>query len=167
MSETGPFRCIDGKGGWLEVRRVTFISGGLPVMATGTQGYAVDPSEIALITKAIYEAARVPVPEMTGTGKWRPYESSMLAVSRNGKQVHLELDRVNGGGVSFPPEKAREMAGVLLALADEADAEPSLEEIGELESVLREATGRREPDDMMTGLARAVLLAGWKRGAAS
>lgn len=170
--EMDPYRIVDGKGGWLEVRRVTFISGGLPVVATGGQGFAVDPLEIPEITRAMYEAAGHKPPAMLGRpetcangtptaiGRVYPYRSA------KGPLVGFGGEFPGGASVLIKPHEARQAAAVLVAYADAAEPEPDPAEVEELTGVLLAA----DPEETCTrasleALARAALLAGWKREA--
>jgi hypothetical protein len=171
-----PFRLVDGKGGWLEVRRVTFISGGLPVLSTGGLGFAVDPMEIPAITAKLYEAAGHQPPVMLG----RPDLDAMRSSDGGIRFGDLLLCKTALGEVAFavhPAGKtvttfavleaaqARLAAAATVALADEPP-ELDPEEVDKLACLVMETLN---PGAMgIAGarpLARKILLAGWKREA--
>lgn len=54
-----PYRLVDGKGAWLEVRNVTLVDGVRCGIATSGQAFIVDPAEIEGIARAMREACGV------------------------------------------------------------------------------------------------------------
>jgi hypothetical protein len=158
----------DGKGGRLEIRGVTFASGGLPVVVTGEQGFAVDPGEIPEITAKLYEAAGSVPPVMLGRpdipdgASWSPWQDCPLTVAVDGGKVR-QMWR-DGPSLSMTPAQARQHAAALVVLADRAEAEPDPAEVEALTDVLRE-TYQRDNHVSFPDHARAILLAGWKREA--
>lgn len=137
----------------------------------------VDPSAVPAAALALYEAAGLPAPVILPrvmhplSGPWRLSEGSTLTASCYGKQVRIAFDQVNGPASAFPPAEARELAAVLVALADQAEAEPDPAEVEELAEAIRAAI---HPDAPRLGLrptdsdriaARTALQ--WKREAGS
>jgi hypothetical protein len=130
--------------------------------------WVADPLLAPDLCRAICEAAGTLPPVMLG----RPDLAAVLDADGFASFRGLSARRSADGGVTFSvagnsetlsAPQVRHLAAIAVALADEP--EPTLAEVDELESVLREATGRHDPDDTMTGIALAVLRAGWKREA--
>jgi hypothetical protein len=145
----------------------------------GQHSAYLEPSAVPAAALALYEAAGLPEPLILPRvmpplgGPWRPEKGAALWAARVRAGNAPGEVRVGWGGAGpyedMTPAKAREMAAVLAALADEADAEPDLAEVDELAEVIRaglyppsKEIGLR-PDDADRAAARAVLLAGWKR----
>jgi hypothetical protein len=163
----GDYRRVDDSGGWLEVRRIMTVHGARCAIAVGGQPFFVDPLEIDEHARAMYEAAGVPSPVTLERPDLGPTPRTHLF---RGLDVYRSADdgvtfAIGGNRETLSASLVRQMAAVAVALADAG--EPDQAEVDALESVLREASGRHDPDDTMTGIARAILAAGYRREAAS
>lgn len=136
-------------------------NGGAVVQVTDPVGLLVDSGAFPAVVAALYIAAGLPAPvvlerpELPGdTTMFRGY-----AVSRyNGSlTIGIEAERRN-----FSPAEARELAAVIAARADEADAkvpEPDPEDVEALRVLLRREMAS---DGSTADIARALLRAGCK-----
>jgi hypothetical protein len=132
-------------------RRAAFMAAYADAVEAGPNRAGADP-----------EAPRPDSP-LDGDGKWRPYGGSLLTAERFGRQVRVSFDVANGAASSFPPAKARETAAALVALADEAEAEPDPAEVEALAKAMHIAvceSGTRcvqKPEDDELKRARTAI----------
>lgn len=162
LSETGAVLRVDFAG-HVAMLKVTGKNGGEAWVPVG-------PLEIPAITSAMYQACgqRPPVildcPETRD--EYRAMPGSALKVSRNGTLVRVEWDVACGVASNLPPGNARQFGAAIIALADEAEAEPDPADVDELAVLLMDALN---PGTTGIGgarpLARAILAAGYRRGA--
>jgi len=73
-----------------------------------TATVTVPASEVPSAALALYEAAGLTfrmfesgMPTVGADGKWRPYPASILAASRSGNGVRVELDLANGAAATI------------------------------------------------------------------
>ena len=129
----------------------------------------LDALDIPEVTGKLWEACGQQPPVMLGRPDLDSARDEDGWVSVAGVQLRESAAGVTveipGGMRTLTAAQARQMAAVAVAMADGGDAEPDPAEVDALESALREASGRHDPGDEMTGIARALLLAGWKREA--
>lgn len=133
--------------------------------------FYADPGDLVAIAIQLFQAAGQPAPVITPRPDVDPragYDFGPVRFRVNPRARGVDVQE----GVSswhWAPSVCRQVAGCLVALADAAESEPDPGEVEALAGVLRASSVFPEPLPPMYPdlgqLARAVLLAGWKREA--
>ena len=162
-----PYRLVDGKGGWLEVRKVTLVDGDRCGVATSGQAFIVDPLEIPAIASAMYQACGqappviLPRPATAASGTHTVLGT--IYPFRSAKGARVGFGR-GTGDIYLEPGHARELAAVIAAYADAAEPEPDPADVDALAMVMVDGTGAMGLDGARP-LARRILAAGYSREA--
>jgi hypothetical protein len=129
--------------------------------------FFVAADDLPGLVAALYESAGLPAPLTIDRvtpplgGPWRPRQGAALLANRIDNHVAVGFDSPAGSSAmaTITPSQAREMAAVLVAYADEADAEPDPAEVeelaGEMSADVRRIGG--SPPEEWRIAARAAL----------
>lgn len=119
------------------------------------------PDDLVDIAVALWKSAGLPVPVITprpdvDTSAGMPFHSLTLAVMPGAvRMIHTPGGRVID---DLPPGEARRLAGLLVAYADAAEAEPDPEDVADLASLV--ALAIPQDDDLAETVARCLLESG-------
>jgi hypothetical protein len=162
VSAAEPYRLVDGKGGWLEVRKVTLVDGDRCGVATSGQAFIVDPAEIPAIARAMYEACGQQPPVILGrpdtSASGTPTVLGTIYPFRSAKGARVAVGR-GTGDIYLEPGHAREIAAILAACADEAEPEPDPADVDALAAAIHAGTGCCDgaPSENHRSAARTAL----------
>jgi hypothetical protein len=132
---------IDGDGARLQAGRWCHAPGATLSVDNGSL-VDVSAGDLPGVVAKLYEACGLPSPVILERPavpegeEWKPDGNSLLRVSRDRDRLTVRTT-MDGGAAVLSPVAARAMAGVLAALAGEAEAEPDPTEVDDLAAAIR------------------------------